>query len=160
MSKPATPPAFAYAPRPVRVIDRATIEGFRLKVYSIAAKGDRASDELVGAGRRMAARHLRDAPTRQHHYGVGFLGIHDGRGENQVFLDLWITQNELTHDFWVSSKSDPAVLRRPESDHNSVCVWDLFVQGVEREAWLRHVLNNPAGPDFEAYWRSGFDGRV
>jgi len=152
------PPGFTYGPRPIRLIDRVTIAGFRLKIYSIAATSDVASPALVGAALAAATRHLTDHPTRQTHYALGFLGIHDGRGSNQVFLDLWINQNELTHDFWVSHKDAPERLTRPPADHNSVCVWDLFVQGVEREAWLRHVLANPAGPDLEAYWNAGFEG--
>lgn len=159
---PSAAPCLAqqYTARAVRVIDRVRLGVFRLKAYSIAAVGDRASDQLVRAGLAIAEQHLREHPTRHQHHGLGFLGIHDGRGENQVFLDLWINQNELTHDYWTSPKGSPTDLRRPGTDHNSVCVWDLFVQSFEREAWLRHVLANPSGPDPEAYWLDGFEGRV
>jgi hypothetical protein len=115
---------------------------------------------LVEAGKAWAARRLRERPTRQRHYGVGFLGVHDGRGENQVFLDLWVNENELLHAYVVSPPSDPAALREPPEDHNSVCVWDLAVQAFEREAWLGHVLANPAGADVEGYLGERMNGVV
>jgi len=47
---------------------------------------------------------------------LGFLGIHDGRGANQVFLDLWVNENELLHVVWVSTKDDPGALVHPPPD--------------------------------------------
>jgi hypothetical protein len=42
----------------------------------------------------------------------------------------------------------------------SVCVWDLFLQGFERDAWVEEVLANPRGPDIESYLDRRFDGEV
>lgn len=142
---------FSYAPRPIRPLEVARIGGLRLKVYGIAYGRPTPRRELIDAGKAWAVQRLAERPTRQTHYGVGFLGIHDGRGENQVFLDLWINENELLHAYVVSPPEDPAALREAPEDHNSVCVWDLAVQCHERQAWIRHVLANPSGPDFEAY---------
>jgi hypothetical protein len=127
------------------------LAGFRLKLIAIVAQGGDADSALVAAAELTAASHLREHPTRHEHYGVGFLGVHDGQGANQVFLDLWINRNELTHTVWISPKNNPGALTHPPEDHNSVCVWDLAVQAFEREAWLRHVLRNSAGPDLDAY---------
>ena len=125
--------------------------GYRLKVYGISYDRPLPRAELVEAAHRVAGDHLRDHPTRHPSYGVGFLGIHDGRGENQVFLDLWVNENELLHTIWVSPTDDPARLEHPGPDSNSVCVWDLAVQGFERGAWVEHVLSRKGGPDLEAY---------
>jgi hypothetical protein len=112
----------------------------------------------VAAGLARAEEVLPNA-TRHKHYGVGFLGIHDGQSENQVFLNLWINENELIHDCWVSTKELPDQLSVPPSDHSSVCVWDLYVQAYERAAWLKHVLDAPA-PNIEAYLADQFLGDV
>jgi hypothetical protein len=149
-----------FSPRPIRCIDRWEIEGLRLKVYSIAYRRPVADDLLVDAARRVVSAQLREHPTRNEHHGVGFVGIHDGRGENQVFLDQWVNQNELLHSSWVSPKDAPAELLRPREDHNSVCVWDLFVQGFERQAWIDCVIGNDEGPDLEAYFARVFDGEA
>lgn len=149
-----------FAPRPIRCIDRWTIDSLRLKVYSIAYDKPVADDELITAAKCIVTEHLREHPTRHEHYGVGFVGIHDGRGENQVFLDVWVNQNELLHTFWISTKSEPARLVRADEDHNSICVWDLFVQCFERQAWIDCVIGSPTGPDFEAYLARVFDGQA
>ena len=93
-----------YEPRPIAFIDLWPVGDFRLKAYSIACNRPRAR-ELIDAARHVISIHLDQRPTEQEHYGVGFAGIHEGRGENQVFLDLWVNQNELLHTYWVSPPS-------------------------------------------------------
>jgi hypothetical protein len=140
-----------YTPRPIRFLGLMESGGVRLKVYGIGYGRERPREELVEAGKRWAERRLRERPTRQVGYGVGFLGIHDGRGETQVFLDQWVNENELLHAYAVSNSESPGALREAGEDHNSVCVWDLAVQCFERVAWMKHVLANPRGMDLEAY---------
>ena len=140
-----------YQPRPLRFLELWTVDDWRLKVIGITHGRETPSVELIEAAKRVAADYLRTRRTRHSSYNVGFLGVHDGRGENQVFLDRWINENELMHAYWVSPKDDPRSLVVPDPDHNSVCVWDLAVQCFERQAWLECVLDNPRGPDVEAY---------
>ena len=140
-----------YARRPLRFLELWEIDDWRLKVIGITYGHETPGAELVDGAKRVAAEYLRANRTRHATYGVGFLGVHDGRGENQVFLDRWINENELMHAYWVSPKDDPARLVVPGTDHNSVCVWDLAVQCFEREAWVECLLDNPRGPDLDAY---------
>jgi hypothetical protein len=137
-----------YRPRPIRFLELWTCGDWRLKVYGICAHAEFPRQELVEAGKRIAERLLRDRPTRQRHYGAGFLGVHDGQGENQVFLDRWVNRNELLHEYWVSPPNRPAELRAADTDHNSVCVWDLAVQCFERRAWIECAMREPG---LEAY---------
>lgn len=140
-----------YAPRPIRFIELWSVEDYRVKVYGIARPGETARGALVSAAKTVASGVLCQQPTRQTTYGVGFLGIHDGEGSNQVFLDRWINENELMHQVFISPPDQPTELSPPPDDYNSVCVWDLYVQCFERRAWIEHVLNNPSGPDLDAY---------
>jgi hypothetical protein len=140
-----------YQRRPVRFLELWHSAGWRLKVYCIASGRPSPRPELVSAAKDWAASRLKNHPTRQTSYGVGFLGVHDGHTENQVFLDRWANENELLHTFVTSPSEAPTRLSIPNEDHNSVCVWDLAVQCFERQAWLTHVLANPRGPDLAAY---------
>jgi len=149
-----------YQTRQVRFVEIFETAGWRLKLYRIAYRPAESSYELIAAAKKVAARHLRTMRTRHASYGVGFLGVHDGRGSNQVFLDLWINENELMHTYWVSEKNSPAQLERPPEDFNSVCVWDLALQCYERKAWIENVLASPAGPDVEAYLRARLNAQV
>lgn len=138
-----------YEPKTIAFLELWDCAGFRLKVYTIS-RGT-ADARLIVAGKEWAAKELCKNPTSLENYGVGFLAIHDGEGENQVFLDFWVNENELVHRFFVSTKSDPGSLNKAPEDHNSVCVWDLAVQCFERAKWIKHVLNNPNGTDIEQY---------
>lgn len=148
---------FNYQARPISTIGRWEIGGYRLKIYGIAHDRPQPSEALVAAAQVTIERYLRQ-PTRQEAYGVGFVGIHDGRTENQIFLDRWVNENELLHKVWVSHKDRPMQILEPREDHNSVCVWDLKVQCAEREAWIKHVIGNAQGYDFDAYLEDTFEG--
>ena len=149
-----------YQPRPIRFLELLRENDWRVKVYGIAYDRSWPGSDLIAAARRRAIYRLRRGPTRQRAHGVGFLGIHDGKGGNQVFLDLWINDNELLHKVYRSSKGSPTRLEPVPADYNSVCVWDLYVQAFERRAWLAHVLDNPAGPDFDAYLAARLETEV
>ena len=149
-----------YGARAVRFFGYLDAGDVRLKVIGITLCGERPHARLVEAAKVVAEQHVRERPTRHSHYGAGFLGLHDGRGENQVFLDLWVNENELLHTVWVSPKGDAAALRRCEEDHKGVCVWDLAVEARERELWISHLLGNARGPDVAAYLAARWDADV
>lgn len=146
-----TPSAMAYEPRSICFLDLWETDGWRLKVYGISHDRESPRKDLVQAAKAAAGRFLRDDRTSHDIYGVGFLGVHEGRTGNQVFIDRWANENELLHEIFVSPTDDPTRLTPPPQGHNSVCVWDLALQAFEREAWLECVLGNPGGPDLEAY---------
>lgn len=140
---------FAYAPRPIRPLEPLVHGDWRLKVYGIAADAEAPRSQLELAARDLAVDAL-SRSTPDGAYGVGFLGIHDGRGECFVFLDWWADENELHHVVWTSPVEDPTRFTPQRPDGAIACVWDLAVIGHERTAWLRHVLASPT-PNFDDY---------
>lgn len=107
--------------------------------------------DLVLAAKRVAAERLASIASSIRHYSVGFLGIHDGRTANFVFVDWWADENELHHHVYVSPSDDPNALAYRTPTGLAACVWDLRVIEFERQAWLMNVLRNSNGPDLEAY---------
>src|SRR5262245_40867223 len=87
----------AYEPRPIRYLEMWQPDGWRLKVYGIAQGKPAARGELVEAAKQAARQTLATVANSTPHYSVGFLGIHDGRTGNYVFLDWWADENELHH---------------------------------------------------------------
>jgi hypothetical protein len=140
-----------YAPRPIRYLGVLEPPGWRLKLYGISYERDLPREELIEAGRTLAGERIGGFAAGQDHYGVGFVGIHDGRGANFVFVDFWASENELHHHVFVSPHDRPEALEDVTETGLSACVWDLAVMGFERQAWLDSVLANPAGPDLDAY---------
>lgn len=139
-----------YKTRPIRFIELWQEAAWKLKVYGIAYQRPLPRPELIEAAKRVARPYF--LPANGHtHYGVGFLGVHDGRGANFVFVDYWADENELHHHVYVSPSDKPELLEYVTPTGLVACVWDLRVMWFEREAWVETVLANPTGPDIEKY---------
>lgn len=145
-----------YAPRPFRFLELWEVNGWRIKVYGIAYKGELPRPELVEAAKVRALAHLVD--NSDPHYSVGFLGVHDGRGANFIFIDYWADENELHHHVYISPTDDVPNFRYATPTGLIACVWDLQLMAFERQAWVETVLANPAGPDVEAYLACRYNG--
>lgn len=143
-----------FRPRPSRFLGHWEIGEWRMKAYSLHAEHTRVLPELVDAARELAGRVLPN--TLEDSYGVGFVGVHCRRDSNFVFIDWWARENELHHHVFTSSLEKPLELARA-ADGVSACVWDLQVIWFERNMWVEKVLNNPRGPDLEAYLKKVLD---
>lgn len=141
----------AYDVRPIRFLELWRELGWALKVYGIAYRSERPREELVEASKEIARRRLANSTNSHNHYGVGFLGVHDGRGANFVYLDYWADENELHHHVYVSPSEEPASLEYVTPTELMACTWDLRVLSFERVAWVEAVLANPSGPDIDEY---------
>ena len=140
-----------YKERPIRFLELWTSAGWRLKVYGIAYNHPTPRPELVEAAKIVAAQRLANVPNSMRHYSVGFVGVHDGRTSNFVFVDWWADENELHHHVYVSPTDEPARLTYSTPSGLVACVWDLRVMEFERQAWLDTVLKQSSNPDFDAY---------
>lgn len=140
-----------YKPRHIRFLELWEVAGWRLKVYGIAYQGQHPRPELIAAAKEVARQRLAQCTADQSHYGVGFVGIHDGKTANFVFVDWWADENELHHHVYVSPLDRPDKLEYMTPTGLIACVWDLRVMSFERQAWLDTVLSNPHGPDLDAY---------
>ncbi|EEF62684.1 hypothetical protein [Pedosphaera parvula] len=140
-----------YKTRPIRFLELWQEGEWRIKVYSIAYERLTARAELVEAAKTVAREKLATVPSTLQHYSVGFLGVHDGRTSNFIFVDWWAEENELHHHVYVSPSNDPARLTYMTPTGLAACVWDLRVMAFERKAWVDCVLRNYKSPDLEAY---------
>jgi hypothetical protein len=138
-----------YIARPIQFLELWEIESWRMKVYSIASGRRVARPELIAAAWRTARERLALSGNGNHH-GVGFVGIHDGKTANFIFIDWWADENELHHHVYVSPSNAPEALEYQTPSGLAACVWDLSLMAFEREAWVETVLK--AGkPDIENY---------
>jgi hypothetical protein len=140
-----------YRPRPIRFLEEWRDAGWRLKVYGIAYKGERPRAQLVETAKRIARERVPQPAVTETRYGIGFVGVHDGRNANFIFVDWWADENELHHHVYTSATDELENLNYVTPTGLSVCVWDLRVQSFEREAWLEEVLQNTHGASVEGY---------
>jgi hypothetical protein len=123
--------------------------GWKIKTYGVAA-GSRPRAELVAAARRVTTGTLPERPDLDGSFGLGFLIVHDATGSCRALVHWWARPDELHQRVFVTSSDHPRSLallsiapigRIPE----------LLVIEHERQAWLRHMLDCPGGPDLDAY---------
>jgi hypothetical protein len=137
--------------RPIRFLEQWQPDGWRMKVYGIAYDRPAPRAELIVAAKETALQTLQEQAAVTKHYSVGFVGVHDSRTGNFVFVDWWADENELHHHVFISPTDEPSGLFDMTAIGPHFCVWDLRVIGFERDAWLATVLRNPGGPDLNAY---------
>ena len=148
-----------YRPRSIRPIEVWNHEGWTLKVYGITEGGEHPRSEAIAAAKRAATETLPRPARSEHHYGVGFLGVHDAAAACYTFVDWWADENELHHHAFVAPASEPDAFE-VVSGGSAACTWDLAVISFERDAWVRNVLANPEGPDSAQYMDAWLDADV
>jgi hypothetical protein len=139
-----------YKKRPIRFLELWEESGWRMKVYGIAFGQAVPNANLVAIGKRIAGERIA-AITELSIYRVGFIGIHQGRTANFIFIDWWANENELFHHAYVSPIDAPDQFSYVTPTGLTACVWDLRVMCFERQAWLETVLQSPNGPNICAY---------
>jgi hypothetical protein len=140
-----------YETRPIRFLELWQHDEWRFKVYGIAYRREVPRPELVEAAKTAARARLAAVDKSMEHYGVGFLGIHDARTANFIFVDWWADENELHHHVYVSPSDEPSRLTYAPTTCGIACVWDLRVMEFHRQAWLNAVLKRPQGQDLDEY---------
>ncbi len=88
-----------YAPRPIRSLGQWAEARMRLQVHGIAYRLAEPRTEVIDAAHELVRRELPKLIAEKNHYGVGFVGVHDGRGEN-----------ELQHHVYAAPKDHPTHL--------------------------------------------------
>ena len=139
-----------YRPRPVHFLDLWEPDGWTLKAYGLSYAHQTPGAALVVAARQRALECL--PPSGEGgNYGIGFVGVHEGRDFNFVFVGWWADENELHLKRFLSPADEPANLREATADDSFSCVFDLQLIWFERNAWVEKVLVNPQGPNLQAY---------
>lgn len=140
-----------YRPRSIRFMGIWTPGSWRVKQYGISYRRRAPRPPLLEAGRRAARESLAGPARGTEHYGLGFLGVHEGRDADVVFVDWWAAENELHHHLFVAPPGRPGEMRPRREGELTACVWDLQVMAFEREAWVRSVLTHADSPRWEDY---------
>lgn len=139
------------APRPITFLGLHDLDGWKIKTYRTAALGA----EPMMAARRRAADTLPPRPDRVGAFGVGFLIVHQAGDSCFALVDWWVREDQLHQRVFAAPPDRPDAFE-PLLAPVVGCVPALCVIDHERQAWLRHVLDNPAGPDIDGYLADTF----
>jgi hypothetical protein len=149
-----------YAARTIRFLELWEEAGWRVKVYGIAFRDDGPPAEMVEVARELARDCLPRPAATETRYGVGFMGVHEGRGANLVFVDWWSHENELRHHVFTAPGTQPLDFQDMTGRGLAGCVWDLAVMGFERQAWISSMLVGAESSGLDTYLKSRFDSSV
>jgi hypothetical protein len=140
-----------YEPRPIRFHRLRGVDGWRLKLYSITYAANSIDWSAFDPAMTIVDAALPRPATAPGRQGVGFVIAHQGRSALYCVLGWWDNENELPLRVFVrglDSGAEWRAARGPES----VCVWDLQVIALERDAYVATVL--AGGDDAEAATRA------
>ena len=138
---------YVYRPRAIAFAGVRASGRWRLKTTVVTVRGTAAhfADIIEGAGQQ-ADRLLVAVPAGRD-AGVAHLTVHLGTAGVWLLLDWWSEGDILMHRHFHALFDDPTRFTDVAPHHLGPCVWELAVHAHERDAWLRHVLANPGGPD-------------
>jgi hypothetical protein len=132
--------------RPITFLTIHDIDGWKIKTYRTTPL----AGGLLTAARLRAADSLPPRPDRVGAFGVGFLIVHQTTDSCFALVDWWVREDQLHQRVFAAPPDRPAAFE-PLLAPVVGCVPALGVIDHERQAWLRHVLANPAGPDIDGY---------
>ena len=154
---------YTYEPRSVTFLGtvRSRTE-WHIKRYAITMAGRKGviPEAAAQAAERAAGVALPLPPGAGASHGVAVLTMHMGLQGFWVLVDWWAHGDVLMHRHLRAPVEQPEALRDVAAEGFGPCVWELAVQAHERQAWLRHVLVNPHGPDVDTYLTDGLTAVV
>ncbi len=153
--------AYQYRQRIASFLGARTSGRWRIKINVITLSAA-ASDvtDVVEAAWDTSGSVLRALPETDIDTNLGFLTVHVGLAGVWLLIDRWEDCDILRHHHFHATLADPTRFTDVSQEHYGPCVWELAVQAFERQAWLDHVLANPAGPDIEGYLSIGLNGSI
>lgn len=137
----------SYQTRAVRPLGVRDLAGWQMKVYGIAATGERPRDAVVDAAAAVAEKVLPPAGGGPLD-GFGFVIAHQGESACYYLIYWWVGEIYLGHRIFVAPLPAPQ-RARPVSAGVFPCAWELVPIAHEREAWVESMLRS--GPDPERY---------
>lgn len=148
-----------YRPRRILFHERVERGAWTLKLYHLL-HGDKEPDPaLAEAAVEEALRTLPGPTDGPEHYGVGFVGVHQGASYDFVLVGYWAYQTELRYQSYMRPTSQSYRLEPVRGSELSVDVWDLALLAHERAAWVEHALQ-PREADVEAYLSATLTTRI
>ena len=145
---PAESLSIPYRPRHTQLTEVRSVNDWQLKIYQITLDGEPISSEIVEAAMECVVTRSIWPTDLTHHYG--FVILHQGHEAVWALIKIWVN-DILRQFFFFAPLDDPTAFDFSLMPGFNACVWDLEVTKHERDAWVRHVMTNPAEAQFDEY---------
>ena len=145
---PAESLSIPYRPRHTRLSEVRRVNDWQLKIYQITLDGEPIASEVVEAAIECVVARTIWPTDLAHRYG--FVILHQGEEAVWALNKIWVN-DILRQFFFFAPLDDPTAFDYSLMPGFNACVWDLGVTKHERDAWVRHVMTNPAEAQFDEY---------
>lgn len=154
--------AFRYLPRWVEAGKPVSLNGYRLKPYSMYLTDKKEKTALQDSELHSLLQTCLPPSPEPLDHGVGFLIVHYARDGDYLLVSRWYGGNMLKHELF-ELLSDPGGWRaEPLRSTNIVaCVWELQVITFERQSWVCTAMaKGGTEASFESYLNMVLEGWV
>lgn len=149
-----------YAPRPVRFNGNFVFGAWRIKLYTISIRNENVEESRINEVKVHLGEWLEKSKAYPlDTYQIATLIIHEGTEGCFLVLNWWIGENMLQNFCYLKRHGEPDF--QLYSDQGMMtCIWEMAVLWHERNAWVRHILQQPDNPDVDGYLSDGLTADV
>ncbi|MEM7476671.1 MAG: GNAT family N-acetyltransferase [Planctomycetota bacterium] len=137
-----------YLPRSTRMTEVRALNDWQLKTYQITIDDQPIATEILEAAFHCVLKQTVWPNGLKQRYG--FFTLHRSEHGTWALVQLWVNDILRQFIFFAPFEAPTHFATSPTPGFNA-CVWGLKVTSHERDAWVRHVLANPATADFDKY---------
>ncbi len=141
-----------YTTRSIRFLEVYECGNWKVKIYSISVHREYVKNEKVKIVKSNISEWLKNAANYPlETYQIATLILHEGKEGCFAIINWWIDDNMLQQFVYLSNNIDPNEFKLYSDKGIITCVWELEIIWFERNAWVKHVLTDPANADFTSY---------
>nr|MBK9653244.1 hypothetical protein [Bacteroidota bacterium] len=141
-----------YTTRPIRFLEVYECGNWKIKIYSISIHNEFVKKETIDIAKTNISEWLKNASNYPlETYKIATLILHEGKEGCFAIINWWIDDNMLQQLVYLSNNMDQIEFKLYSDKGIITCVWELEIIWFERNAWVKHVLSNPANADFTSY---------
>lgn len=141
-----------YTTRSIRFLEVYECGNWKVKIYSISVHREYVKNEIVKIVKSNISEWLKNAANYPlETYQIATLILHEGKEGCFAIINWWIDDNMLQQFVYLSNNIDPNEFKLYSDKGIITCVWELEIIWFERNAWVKHVLTDPANADFTSY---------
>jgi hypothetical protein len=154
--------AFRYFPRWVEAGDVISLNGYRLKSYSMHLSDKKEKQVLENHDLQALLQACVPPASEPLDHGPGFVIVHYARDGDYLLISRWYGGNMLKHELFRLVQNAEGWQAEPLRSTNIVaCVWELQVIAFERQAWVATAMaKRGTERSFKSYLNTVLEGWV
>ena len=141
-----------YKSRTIEFKEIFEVEGWKIKIYTIAKNGDFAHPKYYEHVKIQLPEWLAmDNSFVSENYKVGFLILHSATEGIISLINWWVGENMLNTHVFITYPKKREDFTKISGDGLSSCVWELQIIHHESTSWVYNVLKQESSPNYQAY---------